>query len=864
MAEESISFKHLSLRLAREGIPIPARGGGQKNPKTLENLGNRQQHGRTLQGSAQNSLSDWKENQAKRKEEEKPELPESIPLIFRIDPKAFDPDDLKQYGIEVIAELEDGYIIGASVDLELTDLQRKIQLFISSQRGGEKVAEIWEILDGTQRPEYILSPQLLADWDQVQDEVAYVVDVGIACIGPKAQLPDCPRKEPDELQDKYIKRFQKWSDKKDLTYQTWDELADHRDQLLSEFVERYQGKIISSRIDGKISSGAQLPDSFTCRISLSGKALKDLVLNFPYVFDVGEPDEVSEALNGQSQTEDFEFSFELAAPQQNAPKVCVIDSGIQERHILLRNAVDFQNSRSWVPQEIDQTADSVSGGGHGTRVAGAILYPGNIPRNGRQSAICWLQNARVLDTQCILSQQLFPPDLLGEIVSVYHQQTKTRIFNHSITASVPCQTSRMSAWAAAIDELTWQNDVLFVVAVGNLPMNVSIGNNRLSAKAHLTAKRQHPDYLLEKSCRVANPAQSFQALTVGSVALSTFHQPPISSLSKENYPSAFSCTGLGIWDTIKPEVVEYGGDFTVDEGTPPTITHHESVCPELVRSTLHGGAAVGRDAVGTSYAAPKVSHIAAKLAIAFPDETCLLYRALIVQSARWPTWAMNGNDNKLDILRQIGYGIPNVDRALVNSSNRITLITQGDRTIKAREAHIYQVNIPDGIRAQGEEIEILVEVTLSYKAQPRRTRRSRRKYLSTWLDWECSKKGEDPDRFLERTVKEFDAPESTEKGEGTFTWMLGKQSNHGATRDVSRSAGTIQKDWSVVKSFELRESFCIAVVGHQGWNNDPLAQAPYSLVVSFEAVQSNIPIYASFAEVQVEALQAQEQVQIRT
>jgi hypothetical protein len=279
MAKELGQFNHLTLKLAREGISIPAstKFPRKKNPTTLANLGNRQQHGSTLQNSTQKSLSDWEDNQAKRKEEKKPELPESIPLILRVDPRAFDPDDLKQYGIEVIAELEDGYIIGASVDLELTDLQNKIRLFISSQRGGEKVSEIWEILDGTQRPEYILSPQLLADWDQVQDEITYVIDVGIACIGPKAQLPDCPEQKPDELQDKYLKRFQKWSDKRELTYQEWDDLADHRCQLLTDFVESSKGEIISSRIDGTIPSAAQLPDSFTCRIKVSGKVLKDLV-----------------------------------------------------------------------------------------------------------------------------------------------------------------------------------------------------------------------------------------------------------------------------------------------------------------------------------------------------------------------------------------------------------------------------------------------------------------------------------------------------------------------------------------------------------------------------------------------------------
>jgi hypothetical protein len=68
---------------------------------------------------------------------------------------------LRKYGIEVIAELEDGYIIGASVeDSEFSELQKKIELFIKAERGGGKVAEIWEIIDGSKRPEYILSPEL--------------------------------------------------------------------------------------------------------------------------------------------------------------------------------------------------------------------------------------------------------------------------------------------------------------------------------------------------------------------------------------------------------------------------------------------------------------------------------------------------------------------------------------------------------------------------------------------------------------------------------------------------------------------------------------------------------------------------------
>lgn len=80
----------------------------------------------------------------------------------------------------------------------------------------------------------------------------------------------------------------------------------------------------------------------------------------------------------------------------------------------------------------------------------------------------------------------------------------------------------------------------------------------------------------------------------------------------------------------------------------------------------------------------------------------------------------------------------------------------------------------------------------------------------------------------------------------------GQQNNHGIIKDVSRSAGTIQKDWAIVNSFELTEAFSIAVVGHEGWNNDPFAEVPYSLVVSFEAIQTDIPIYTPMVEAQIE------------
>ena len=852
MAErQSQTFPHIQLQLTREGgAAKPPSGTRKKNPRTSDNFGDRQGHGRKLKGEVSSMVYEWQDIDEKREEEEKPKLPDkSRRVILQIDPNAFDPDKLKSYGIELIAELEDGYIIGASVDLELSDLQKKIELFIKEERGGNKVAEIWELIDGIKKPELILSPELWSQWEQVKDDQVYTVDVGIACVGTKSKFSDYPKRKDDESDEQFSGRVNTWINKRDITYQSWDDIQCERQDELEKFINFYNGEI-QSFIEGEMVTGAVLPDSFSCRIQISGKGLKDLVLNFPYVFDVSEPDEFRELIQGQGLSDTDEPSFVLQSPELNAPKVCVIDSGIQERHPLLRAAIDSPNSYSWVPGETDQTADYVKNGGHGTRVAGAILYPRTIPCNGTQQAICWIQNARVLDRDCKLPEKLFPPKLLSEIVELYNK-TRTRIFNHSITGTVPCRLTYMSAWASAIDQLTWLNDVLFIVSAGNLPPN-KIGVTRLSVIDHFAANRLYPKYLLEDSCRIANPAQSLQALTVGSVASTYYNSPPQSSISKTDMPSAFSCSGLGIWETIKPEVVEYGGDLVKDESTPPSLTSPEAVCPELVRSTLKGGPAMSSDQVGTSYATPKVSHIAACLASELPNESCLLYRALIVQSARWPEWTFAEDINKRDVIRQIGYGIPSLERALGNSPNRITLITTGQQWIKARYAHVYQVKLPEQLLSQGEELEILVEITLSYKAQPRRTRRNRRRYLSTWLDWECSKKGEEPDSFLARILKNYEASEDLEKGEGTFKWTLGKQKNYGTIKEVSRSAGTIQKDWVIVNSYNLREAFCIAVVGHEGWNNDPEASVPYSLVVSFEAIQANVPIYNVIVQAQVE------------
>lgn len=128
-------------------------------------------------------------------------------------------------------------------------------------------------------------------------------------------------------------------------------------------------------------------------------------------------------------------------------------------------------------------------------------------------------------------------------------------------------------------------------------------------------------------------------------------------------------------------------------------------------------------------------------------------------------------------------------------------------------------------------------LTLSYAANPRRTRRHIKGYLSTWLDWCCSRIGESAETFAQRIFETGSVIED----DGDFDWVLGEATNRGFADGYSRKKGTLQKDWCIIKSNQLSDAFCVAVRGHKGWGG--LFKAKYSLAVSFEAINQDIPIY---------------------
>ena len=261
------------------------------------------------------------------------------------------------------------------------------------------------------------------------------------------------------------------------------------------------------------------------------------------------------------------------------------------------------------------------------------------------------------------------------------------------------------------------------------------------------------------------------------------------------------------------------------------------MCPELIRKSPEGPA-FSSDDIGTSFAVPKVTYIASQIEKILPDSPALLYRALIAQSARWPKQISElSKEECISTLRKIGYGIPDVDRATHNDDYRVTLITPSLLELGDDDAHIFRIPIPEELSRVGEDYDILVEVTLSYAANPRRTRRYIKGYLSTWLNWQCSRIGEKAEVFARRIFETGSVIED----DGDFNWVIGEATNRGMADKYSRKNGTLQKDWCIIKSNQLSDAFCIAVIGHKGWGG--LFKAKYTLAVSFEAINQDIPIY---------------------
>ncbi len=182
-------------------------------------------------------------------------------------------------------------------------------------------------------------------------------------------------------------------------------------------------------------------------------------------------------------------------------------------------------------------------------------------------------------------QQPCAPQLRGSIMElVIPKYLITRSMRLLLAEHDTCQLGRQRSTC-----LCATYDILFVQSAGNVLMSSDI-IVQPGVKEHLAAGRDYPKYLYEASTRVANPAQSLQALTVGSVAYGYFQKDDWKTFAGErDYPSAFSRSGHGYGALLSRRLLNMAVTMCAHPNVPPDVQSGDQIaaaCPELVRSTM--------------------------------------------------------------------------------------------------------------------------------------------------------------------------------------------------------------------------------------------------------------------------------------
>ncbi|MBB4170751.1 S8 family peptidase [Rhizobium sp. BK538] len=278
--------------------------------------------------------------------------------------------------------------------------------------------------------------------------------------------------------------------------------------------------------------------------------------------------------------------------------------------------------------------------------------------------------------------------------------------------------SKVGTWAATLDELARELNVVIIVSAGNR-------GPRTGSRVE-QGVTEYPNYLLEAANRLLEPAGAMNVITVGSIAqgegldADMADDVRVRPITRANEPSPFSRVGPGLGGGTKPDLVDVGGTLIFDpvvarlrggEDRPSagvlTLNHNY-----LNRLFTAGS--------GTSYSAPRVGFSAGQILARFPQASANLVRALLLNSAEIPE-AVSERLRPLghEAIRSIcGHGVIDLERAAFSDDARVTLFAED--ALQLDHFAVYRIPIPDAFQEGNSDRTI--RVTLAYDPPVRHTR----------------------------------------------------------------------------------------------------------------------------------------------
>lgn len=568
-------------------------------------------------------------------------------------------------------------------------------------------------------------------------------------------------------------------------------------------------------------------------------------------------------LSPDEQQEWIEDAVEsISLPLENAPAVCLLDTGINRGHPLISPILATQDNHTIFAD--GDPSDGDTGDGHGTRMAGIAAY-GDLrslmlsPKQWIQSH--WLEGVRMFD-----ENRPHEPQNYGEItrqaisLPEIEKPYRDRVFSLPITERGFC-SGIPSAWSAAIDSLAFGGEG---EDVRQRLLFVSTGNINIfdPANAH-----RYPAVNVE--ALIESPAQAWNAITVGAITHRTEireadpESAALASLAPEGGLSPHTRTSAD-WEAhwpIKPDIVMEGGNIALHPAYGPE--RRDSLEP-LTTSKRYRTSPIAPFRA-TSAATAAAAGLGAQIQAKYPGLWPETIRGLIVHSAEWNPRMLNGlNPHQAGVGKQVenllrcyGHGEPRAARALASSQNEVTLFRQDELqpyagsqgSASINDCHIHRLSLPKNLLQGIGDTMCRMRVTLSSFTAPNpsasnRIPGSRYRYGGCLLRFRVRNSNESEANFMSQVSRAAEEDESQSHRDPA--WALGRQ--------LRTKGGSLVQDIWQGNAADLLTMDQIAVFPVKGWwalrrfsrtspwYNCHLRRMRYSIIISIE-VMADVPLY---------------------
>lgn len=413
--------------------------------------------------------------------------------------------------------------------------------------------------------------------------------------------------------------------------------------------------------------------------------LLDLLSNEQLVRRIEPPLRI-ESAPAHSVPETAVASIPTPAPDAEYPIIGIIDGG----------AADVDALRPWraggsnfLPA-VDRDEE------HGTFIAGLVSGAGVLNptiADRLERVPCRFYDIDLMPRRGLLSRYFPTPedffDQLDEEVALAKAQYGVRVFNMSLGAPGIRQGLGYSDFAAQLDRIAKERDVLFVVSAGNLrgsaarPPWPSDADKALEMLATRAAGDE----------RITAPGDHLYGYTVGAL------NPPGVGSVQSDVPTTYSRRGPGPGGARKPELCQIGG-----------VAGHESNRSGLISVGPDGNSVYGS---GTSYAAPLVASTLGALDLRLRGsatrETLL---ALPIHNAARPE-LMRAKKLRAVARDFVGFGVaPHAEGCLTDRPHSITLVFSD--VLPPRRELSFVFTWPRSLTSAGGKCRGRVDLTLAY------------------------------------------------------------------------------------------------------------------------------------------------------